>query len=95
MDIEIYDAILAINPNAVIGITENDFSKIEWLAGTIPISKSDIQAKQAELQADYDSKQYQRDRKPEYGSWEDQMDMMYHGTWEAHVQAIKDKYPKE
>ena len=38
---------------------------------------------------------YKEKRKPEYGSWEDQLDMMYHGTWEAHVQAIKDKYPKE
>jgi hypothetical protein len=38
---------------------------------------------------------YKEKRKPEYGSWEDQMDMMYHGTWEAHVQAVKEKHPKE
>ena len=37
---------------------------------------------------------YKEKRRPEYGSWEDQLDMMYHGTWEAHVQAVKDKYPK-
>ena len=36
---------------------------------------------------------YKEKRRPEYGSWEEQLDMMYHGTWEAHVQAIKDKYP--
>ena len=53
-----------------------------------------LQEQLVEMQADYDSKQYQRDRKPEYGSWEDQMDMMYHGTWEAHVQAVKEKFPK-
>ena len=46
------------------------------------------------MQAEYDAKQYQRDRKPEYGSWEEQLDMMYHGTWEAHVQAVRDKHPK-
>ena len=92
---DICSAILAINPSAQISCIEEDYDRITWLDGTTPISKSDIQAKQAELQADYDSKQYQRDRSPEYGSWEDQMDMMYHGTWEAHVQAIKDKYPKE
>ena len=55
---------------------------------------SAIQTHLTTMQADYDSKQYQRDRKPEYGSWEEQMDMMYHGTWEAHVQAVKDKHPK-
>ena len=37
---------------------------------------------------------YKEKRKPEYGSWEEQLDMMYHGTWEAHVQAVKDKFPK-
>ena len=91
---DICTAILAINPSAQVSIQEEDLDRITWLNGTTPISKSDIQAKQAELKADYDSKQYQRDRKPEYGSWEDQLDMMYHGTWESHVQAVKDKHPK-
>ena len=100
MDIEIYEAILAINPNAVIGITDNDFSKIEWLAGTTPISKSDIQAKQAELQADYDSKQYQRDRKAEYdklNQFEMQFDDQRDGTttWVDSINGIKEKHPKE
>jgi hypothetical protein len=90
----ICDAIHAINPTATCSVINEDIDQIEWLYGTPPISKSDIQDKQAELKADYDSKQYQRDRKPEYGSWEEQLDMMYHGTWEAHVQAVKDKYPK-
>ena len=90
----IIEAIRAINPKAQVTVNAEDYSQITWYADTPVISKSDIQAKQAELKADYDSKQYQRDRKPEYGSWEEQLDMMYHGTWEAHVQAVKDKYPK-
>ena len=91
---DICSAILAINPSAQVSVSAEDLDRITWHADTPVISKSDIQAKQAELKADYDSKQYQRDRKPEYGSWEEQLDMMYHGTWEAHVQAVKDKYPK-
>ena len=91
----ICDAIHAINPTATCSVINEDIDQIEWLYGTPPISKSDIQAKQAELKAAYDAKEYQRKREKEYGSWEDQMDMMYHGTWESHVQAIKDKYPKE
>ena len=90
----IIEAIRAINPKAQVSVNAEDYDQITWYADTPVISKSDIQAKQAELKADYDSKQYQRVRKPEYGSWEEQLDMMYHGTWEAHVQAVKDKYPK-
>ena len=92
---DICTAILAINSSAQVSVNAEDLDQITWHNGTAVISKADIVAKQAELKADYDSKQYQRDRKPEYGSWEDQMDMMYHGTWEAHVQAVKEKYPKE
>jgi len=90
----ICDTILKINPLAQVSVIEEDLDQITWHNGTAEISKADIQAKQAELQAEYDAKQYQRDRRPEYGSWEDQLDMMYHGTWEAHVQAVKDKFPK-
>ena len=64
---DICTAVLAINPSAQLRVLEEDYDRIEWLYGTTPISKSDIQAKQAELKADYDSKQYQRDRKSEYG----------------------------
>jgi len=75
--------------------------KIHVIENGFP-SKTPLTASQAKAvddrfiieKADYDAKQYQRDRRPEYGSWEDQLDMMYHGTWEAHVQAVKEKYPK-
>ena len=91
---DICSAITAINPSAKVAVDNEDLDQITWHPDTTVISKADIQAKQAELKADYDSKQYQRDRKPEYGSWEDQLDMMYHGTWESHVQAVKNKHPK-
>ena len=37
-------AILKINPKAEISINGDDINKIEWLNGTKPISKSDIEA---------------------------------------------------
>ncbi len=97
---DIATAILAINPKAEVSVNAEDFEQITWLNGTTPISKADIQAKQAELQADYDAKQYQRDRANEYPSWQDQMDMQYWDkkdgttTWQDAIQAVKDKYPK-
>jgi hypothetical protein len=96
----IISAILAINPNAQVSVNAEDINQITWHNDTPVISNEDILAKQAELQADYDAKQYQRDRANEYPSWQDQMDMQYHDkkdgttTWEDAVQAVKDAHPK-
>mgnify|MGYP003151260967 CR=1 FL=1 len=87
-------------------VDEDDITKITWHDDNpTSITNEQILAKQAELQADYDAKQYQRDRikKPEAGGYPsigDQMDMMWHDkkdgttTWEDAVQAIKDANPK-
>ena len=47
----IIKAILEINPNAKVCVNGEDINtcKIEWLEGTTPISKADIEAKMAEL----------------------------------------------
>ena len=45
----IIKAILEINPNAEVSVLDNDIDKITWHNGTTPISKSDIEAKMAEL----------------------------------------------
>ena len=45
----------------------------------------------------YAAVEYQRKRKEEYPSWEDQLDKIYHSgidAWKADIKAIKDKYPK-
>lgn len=40
----IAEAILKINPSAEFYINGNDINRIDWLNGTTPISKADIQA---------------------------------------------------
>jgi len=74
----IVKAILKINPNAEVVVIGNDINTctFEWLNGTTPIPKADIEAKMVEVQADYDAKQYQRDRV--YPSIGDQLDMLWH-----------------
>jgi len=74
----IIETILKINPNAVVTVIGEDINtcKIKWLENTTPISKADIEAKMVEVQADYDAKQYQRDRV--YPSIGDQLDMLWH-----------------
>ena len=61
------------------------------------LSDAIIQQKIAEIQADYDSKQYERDRADAYPSWQDQLDNIFHNgidAWKADIQAIKDQFPK-
>jgi hypothetical protein len=101
----IIEAILKINPNAEVSVSGNDINtEIEWHNGTTPISKADIEAKMVEVQADYDAKQYQRDRV--YPSIGDQLDMLWHSIdqnsalksqyfdfYEA-IKAVKVKHPK-
>ena len=99
MTIKITDAILAINPNAEVSVKENDIKQITWHNDTTPIAEADILAKQAELQADYEAKEYQRKRASEYPSIGEQLDMIYHAgqggdAFQAAIQAVKDKYPK-
>ena len=69
----IIKAILKINPNAVVNVKGNDINtcEIEWLEGTTPIPKADIEAKMVEVQAEYDAKEYQRKRILEYPSIDD------------------------
>jgi len=102
----IHKTILKINPNAQFTVKGEDIDtcEIEWHNGTTPISKADIEAKMVELQAEYDAKQYQRDRV--YPSIGDQLDMLWHSIdqnpalksqyfdfYEA-IKAVKVKHPK-
>ena len=95
---DICSAILAINPSAQVSVNAEDLDQITWHGGTEVISKSDIQAQMAELKADYDSKQYQRDRAEAYPSWQDQLDKIYHDgvtKWKSEmIDPIKDAHPK-
>ena len=102
----VHKAILKINPNAQFTIIGDDINtcEIKWHNGTTPISKADIEAKIVEVQADYDAKQYQRDRV--YPSIGDQLDMLWHSInndaelkskyFDFHqaILAVKAKHPK-
>ncbi len=96
----IINAILKINPNAQVVVRGNDINTIEWHNGTTPIPANEILAKQQELIAEYNAKQYQRDRAKEYPSIQEQLDLQYWdkinntNNWEQAINAVKIKYPK-
>jgi hypothetical protein len=98
---DIISAIKAINPSAEVSVNAEDFEQITWHNGTAVISKADIQAKQAELQADYDALEYSRNREKKYPTWQEQMDMQYWdkvngtSTWQTAIAKVKSDNPKE
>ena len=101
---DIIKAIRAINSDAQVSVIDNDIDRITWSDGTTPIAKAAIQTKLNELQADYDAKEYQRKREPEYPAIGEQLDLLWHaiddGTLDktsdfyTSLKATKDKYPK-
>ena len=96
----ILKAIVAINPDASASVNADDINQITWLNGTAPISKSDIEAKMSELQADYDALEWKRNRQAEYPNHEDCIHALLDGgdtltDLQAKRTAIKEKYPKE
>ena len=95
---DIISAIKAINPSAEVSVNAEDFEQITWLNGTAVISKADIQAKQAELQTEYDAQDYARKRKAEYPTIEELVVALYDSEDRAAIDAkraeIKLKYQK-
>jgi len=100
---DIINAILAVRKaqdggHAEVSVSRNDINRITWHDGNpTNITNQQILDKQVELKADYDAKQYQRDRAKEYPAWQDQLDDIYHNGvdgWKATIKATKDKYPK-
>ena len=82
-------------------VNNDNINETIWHDGNpTNITNQQILDKQVELKADYDAKQYQRDRAKEYPTWQDQLDMLWHDkkdgttTWEDAVQAVKDANPK-
>jgi hypothetical protein len=97
----IIEAILKLNPTAQVSVSADDINTIVWHNGTTPIAKELILAKVAELQAEYEANQYQRDRAKSYPTIQEQLDMQYwdkiNGTnnWQDAINTVKAKYPKE
>ena len=97
---KVINAILSLNPDAEVGVGEDDIKDIEWLNNTTPISTVKIQTEMDRLDAEYDAQEYARNRAIAYPSTGDQLDMIYKDmknsttTHADAVEAVKTKYPK-
>lgn len=90
-----FEAILSLVPNAEVTIRGDE---IEWHEPLVsPVTEDEINAEIARLQAEYDAKEYQRQRQAAYPSYADQFDLLYHGgydAWKASIDAVKQQFPK-
>jgi len=74
---------------------------IEWLSPEITQpTEEEIYAEIIRLRREYNAKEYQRNRIPEYPSVGDQLDALFKAgvfpdDMAAKIQAVKDKYPKD
>ena len=104
----IIEAILKINPNAVVTVVgcNIDTCEIQWLEGTTPISKADIEAKMNKMANEPEESTYAEQRRNAYPPVGDQLDMLWHSIdqnpelkqkyfdfYEA-IKQVKVKYPK-
>ena len=95
MEITKIEAILSLDSTAQVTVRGET---VEWISGAITEPTDlEITTEQARLQAEYDAKEYARDRANEYPSIADQLDDIFHNgldAWKATIQTTKDKYPK-
>ena len=91
------NALTSLRPGAEWVLRGDD---LEWLdtEQTQP-TDAEITAEIARLQAEYDAKEYARNRVTEYPAIGDQLDALFHAgvfpaEMAAQIQAVKNKYPK-
>ena len=90
----IIKAILKLNPKAEVSVSNNDINEITWHNGTPPIPKEQILAILPQVEKEIKAIE---NRVKEYGSWQDQLDEIYHkgiDAWKTRIASIKAKYPK-
>lgn len=98
---DIFKAVLSLQPNAKFSLTGNDYENLVWFDGNVlpPPTEEEVLEEAERLQQEYEAKEYQRQRAPEYPPIGDQLDALFHAgvfppEMAEKIQAIKDKYPK-
>jgi hypothetical protein len=102
--ITIITAIQSLRPKAQWSLDGRTYEGLQWLDETqTQPTKEEVEAEVARLQAEYDAKEYQRQRVPEYPDLKELADALYWSSkgdttkldeYYAKCEAVKLKYPK-
>jgi hypothetical protein len=91
-----HEAIYATHPTVV--TVDDTAGAFDANGNQVVLDESLVSAKQAELEAAYTAKAYQRSRAAEYPPLAEQLDYIYHNGVEAWktdiIDPIKQRYPK-
>jgi hypothetical protein len=101
----ISEALISLRPGAQWNLNGDEYGGLIWNeppvyeGGQTQPTKEEVTQEVARLQAEYDAKEYQRQRAPEYPDIKDQLDAIWKGgdAYEemlARVMEVKAKYPK-
>ena len=101
------DAVISLTNGGASGPTDGPISEWQFDKDKTPPTEEEIQVKLKELQAEYDSKQYQRDRADAYPELKEQLDLLWHAIdgdkfnvksketdFYKKLKAVKDANPK-
>jgi len=94
------DTLHSLVPDLEFVISNDSYESITFVnipeGKDIP-SKEEVEAEIERLKEEYDNLEYQRLRKKEYPSIEDQLDLLYNQGiegWKREIDKVKNKYPK-
>jgi phosphoglycolate phosphatase-like HAD superfamily hydrolase len=99
MEHDIAKALHSLAPTAQWSLIGTDYENLNWINGNgyeMP-TKEEVEEEIQRLQEEYEYNQYQRDRKNEYPSIEDQLDLLYHQGyegWKQEIDRVKEMHPK-
>ena len=88
-----HEAIYKLYPEVVTSVDNKSYDSSGVL---VNVDEAKVTKEVNKLQADYDSKQYQRDRADAYDPIPEQLDQIYHDMdgWKKRIKSVKDKFPK-
>lgn len=99
----ISDALVSLRPGAEWSLPGMNYTKIIWHDNTVPPTEEELNAEVVRLQAEYDAREYQRQRATEYPPLQDLADALF---WQAQGNTqpmtdylaacaqVKQQYPK-
>ena len=94
MKFNITDAVLSLEKSCT--ISNNNYNSLVWNHSSPKPTLKELEDLRDQMQKEFDSKKYQRDRASAFDPIPEQLDQIYHDidAWKARIKSVKDKFPK-